>query len=57
MASGIWRSGYAAHHSSMAKSFHAWTHACASSLSAMSKNVEPANPGSDGKQSWAWTPS
>ena len=57
MASGIWRPGYAAHHSSMAKSFHAWTHACASSLSAMSKNVEPANPGSDGKQSWAWTPS
>jgi hypothetical protein len=56
-ASGIWRPGFDAHHSSIIQSFHATTHAVASSLSGALKNVLPANPGKLGKQSWAWTPS
>src|SRR5688500_1997488 len=49
-ASGIWRPGAPAHHSSMIQSFHAETQAAARSLSSAAKNVLPANPGKLGKQ-------
>ena len=56
-ASGIWRPGIAAHHSSIIQSLNALTHAAASSLSVAAKNVLPANPGKVGKHSCAWIPS
>ena len=54
---GMNRSGAAPHHSSMMKSFHAWTQASARSLSSAARNVEPAKPGNDGKHICTWTPS
>src|SRR3954454_11328805 len=43
-------------HSSRMKSFHARTHASASSLSENCENSRPPNPGSDGKFTLASTP-
>ena len=54
---GMNRSGAAAHHSSMMKSFQATTQAVASALSSAANRVPPANPGNDGKHICAWTPS
>src|SRR3546814_5881739 len=54
---GMNRSGAAAHHSSMMKSFQALTQALASSLSDPAMKVDPAKPGNEGKHIWAWMPS
>ena len=51
------RSGAAAHHSSMMKSFQATTQAVASSLSSAANSVPPAKPGKDGKHICAQMPS
>ena len=56
MASGMNRSGYAAHHSSMCQSLYAWTVASARSLSCASWNMPPANPAKVGKHIDASTP-
>src|SRR5215212_11794693 len=53
IARGMYRSGAAAHHSWMEKSFHAFTQARPRSLSLARWNTPPPKPGKDGKHSAA----